>query len=68
MTQWYSTKEVADRYGVTDRAVRQWIDMGLLPGAEKVGPFEKSDWKVPDTALESLDARRAAVAQPSKKS
>ena len=55
--QWYTTAEVAARYGVTRQAVVRWINSGLLSG-ERVSPSPRSDWRVSEAALASFDARR----------
>ena len=55
--QWYSTAEVAARYGVTRQAVVKWINSGLL-SAERVSPSRRSDWKISLLALIDFDSRR----------
>lgn len=60
----YSTSEVAARYHVTERAVRHWLKQGLLSGAIKKSPSRKSEWMIPESALEEFDEARRAVSEP----
>lgn len=57
----YTVAEVAARYDVTKRTVRRWIEAGVLPGTKKKGPFEKSRWSIPASALTTLEEKRDAV-------
>jgi excisionase family DNA binding protein len=57
----YSVPEVASRYGVTKRTVRRWCEDGMLPGSKKKGPYEKSRWSIPSSALDALEEARDAV-------
>lgn len=57
MTKYLTTKEVAERYGVTPQAVRQWIDSGELR-AEK--SLIRGHWKISENALAEFEANRKA--------
>ena len=37
-TEWMTLAEVAARFGVGDKAVRGWIDRGLLPAERRTVP------------------------------
>lgn len=54
-------EEIATRYGVTPRAVRNWCDSGILK-ARKVG----RDWIIEEEDLE--DFRRPKIGRPSHES
>lgn len=61
MKDWYSTAEVAERYDVTQRTVRNWLKEGHFPNATKVSPGRNSDWRIPQSDLADFDRRRAAA-------
>jgi hypothetical protein len=61
----YSTGEVAVRYEVTERTVRNWIDAGLFPGAVKKAPLTKSSWQIPESALDAFEEKRMAMSSRS---
>ena len=61
----YSTGEVAVRYDVTERTVRNWLDAGLFPGATKKAPLTNSSWQIPESALIAFDEKRMAMSSRS---
>ena len=53
MNDYVSTKEIADRWGITTRRVGKLCVTGRIPGAIKVGPV----WVIPKNAAKPADAR-----------
>lgn len=54
-----TTKEVADRLGVTPRAVQKWIGQGKFPNAYKLDPDgATSPYRVPENDVVSFEERR----------
>lgn len=56
--QSFSMAEVAERYQVDISTVSRWIDAGFLPGSEKKGPYRKSPWRIPQTAIDHFEEQR----------
>jgi excisionase family DNA binding protein len=54
--------EVAERLGVSDQAVLNWIKDGRVPGAQKVG----RTWVIPEDSLELIE--RPSMGRPPKES
>ena len=46
MVEYFSAKEAAEKWGVSERNVRKYLADGRVEGARKVG----GDWKIPKTA------------------
>lgn len=63
MSVTYTTRQVAERYGVSLRAVTSWINDGLLR-AEKLSPKRRSEWRISEEALEEFDRQRQAASRP----
>lgn len=61
-----TVSEVAAHFGVTERAIANWIEAGHLPGSRKKGPFRNSAWEIPEAAVEQLDRKRE-ITQPKAK-
>lgn len=61
---YYSTSEVAERLRVSERAVRKYIDAGLLPGATRRSPLPKSAWRIPESAIDHFEEQREVASQP----
>lgn len=59
MTDYLTTTEVADRLKVTQDTVSSYCKRGLLPGAVRV--TEKSPWRIPEDAFESLVPERRGL-------
>lgn len=49
-----TTKEVAAKWGISDRRVLQYCNAGRIPGAVKMG----NTWIVPQDAEKPKDGRR----------
>lgn len=49
-----TTKEAADKWGVSDRRVLQYCHAGRIEGAAKMG----NTWIIPKTAEKPVDGRR----------
>lgn len=55
-----STRETADRLGVTTRTVQRWISAGLLPGSYPTNPHAKRpNYRIPLAAVEAFEAERS---------
>lgn len=52
--------EVAERLGVSDQAVLNWIKEGRVPGAQRVGRV----WAIPEANIELID--RPVMGRPPK--
>lgn len=50
-----TTKDVADRYGVTPATVGRWCQKGYLPGARRVGGKMRGVWIIPASALDGFE-------------
>ncbi len=53
MKEFYTTKELAKQYGVTDRTIRNWIYAGL----PAIRPFPRSPWRIPTSAVAPAQPR-----------
>lgn len=67
----FTTKEIAEKYGVTKRVVQGWCERGLLPNAQLVPTeFNFSVWRIPEGDLENFrkpEGRgKPRLAKPSK--
>src|SRR5258708_32912717 len=58
-----STRQAADRLGVSEATVRRWSDQGVLP-VRRVGKRGERRFRLPD--LEALVGERAEAVQPSR--
>ena len=54
---WITTKEAAERWGVTMRRVQSMCENGLLDGATKLGDI----WIIPRDTLKPIDGRTKAA-------
>jgi hypothetical protein len=59
-----STKEVAERFDVEPRSVRNWCVRGLLPGAYELQTPRGPVWMIPETAFDGFMQPKAG--QPRK--
>ncbi|HHX44542.1 MAG TPA: helix-turn-helix domain-containing protein [Chloroflexi bacterium] len=50
-----TTADVARRFGVSTTTVRRWCELGLLPGAERVGVKQRATWVIPEGALQGFE-------------
>lgn len=48
-----TVKDISERWGITDRAVRNMCAQGKLKGAKKIG----RDWILPDDTERPVDGR-----------
>ncbi|KAA3664103.1 MAG: DNA-binding protein [Chloroflexi bacterium] len=49
---WLSVDEVAERLGKHIRTIQRWCDRGdIFEGTRKSGPFNNSQWRIPETAV-----------------
>ena len=70
----YTTREAADRLGVTTRTIQTWIHAGKLPGAYKLNPDgPTSPYRIPEEDIIAFEQQRqerrpaannGAIAQP----
>lgn len=44
-SEWLTPKQVAEMFGVTERAVRKWCHKGVLKAVQPGGP--RGDWRIP---------------------
>lgn len=58
MERYYTADELADRWQVTSRAVRKWIDEGAFPNAYRVGPGRRSPIRIPQSDVIEFERRR----------
>jgi excisionase family DNA binding protein len=58
MTKMLSVKEVAERLGVTPRAIHRWIKRGYFPGAYKLSPALNSPYRIPESDIIAFEERR----------
>lgn len=59
MAKFLSTKEIAEKYGYTDKAVRGWIKAGKLRAEPKVG----KNYKVSPAELRQFELRMRDLKQ-----
>lgn len=50
--KYYSVQELADEFRRTKVTIVRWIDRGFFPGAYKDGPFENSEYRVPQSGVD----------------
>lgn len=48
------TSQVAKRFNVTARTVRNWAAAGVFPGAFRVGSGSRRFWRIPESSLAGL--------------
>jgi len=57
-----STKEAAQRLGVTHRTIVKWIKKGSFPNAYKLNPDGlRSPYRIPISDIEALEERRGQI-------
>jgi len=57
-----TTKEAADRLGVTQRAIQKWIKQGYFPGVYRVNPHsDYSHYRIPDEDIEQFEKSRGTA-------
>lgn len=61
-----TTGDVAEHFDVSTRTIRNWLAKGLFPGAVKMSPLSKSDWLIPESAIESFEEKRQAASKGSQ--
>ncbi len=54
----YTVEELAERWRVTGRAIRNWIAEGVFPNAYKLGPGSRSHFRVPAKDVEEFEKAR----------
>ena len=54
----YTVRELADRWDVTVRTVRYWIDAGYFPNAYRVGLGRASHFRIPAEDVADFERRR----------
>ena len=55
----YSTKEVANRLGVTSRAIQDWIQQNKFPNAYKLNPDGRtSPYRIPEKDVVAFEEKR----------
>lgn len=52
--EYMTTKEAAEKWGISDRRVLQYCNAGRIPGAVKMG----NTWIIPIGAKKPVDGRR----------
>ena len=52
MDKMLTTDEIAERYGVTARAVRFWLADGRFPHAIRIGSGRRATWLVPPSDVD----------------
>lgn len=50
--------QAAERFGVTPRTIRNWINRGDFPNAYRVGLTSKSAHMIPMSDIEAFDKKR----------
>lgn len=60
-----STRQAAERLGVTTRQVRRYVQAGLLE-AQQLGDYSTAPWVITEASLERLLATRANHAQKAR--
>lgn len=50
-----TSQEVAARLKRSARTIQKYCDRGIFPGAKKSGPFERSGWLIPESAVKSFE-------------
>ena len=59
MTETLSTKQAAERLGVTPRTIVFWIGRDTFPNAYKLNPdAPKSPYRIPVSDIEAVEAKR----------
>lgn len=46
-TELLTVQQIAERFGVTSRAVTKWIGLGYFPNAERISPGPRSPFRIP---------------------
>jgi excisionase family DNA binding protein len=55
----HTTREAAERLGVTSRTIQNWITQGLFPNAFKLNPRGKtSPYCIPEEDIEAFEEER----------
>lgn len=60
-TEWLTPKQVAQLFGLSKQRIRQFLEQGRFPGAEKVPIKGQEVWRIPSSAvLVVLQGRQAS--------
>jgi excisionase family DNA binding protein len=59
MVKLLTSKQVAERVGVTSRTIHYWIKQGVFPNAFKINPDgQTSPYCIPETDVEKFEEKR----------
>ncbi len=59
--KYYTVTELAERWEVTERAVRKWIVAGSFPNAYKIGLGKGSHYRVPVKDVLAFESARRVL-------
>lgn len=62
MNGYLSLREMAEKWGVSERRINQYCTQGRIPGAQKFG----KSWAIPEDAHKPEDPRRARNQVPAR--
>lgn len=58
MEKQFTVEELAVRWQVTGRTVRNWVEEGAFPNAYRIGPGRKSPIRIPASDVEEFERNR----------